>query len=356
MLIKTRSLFLSVSITAILTYLTIVTYNFEQADSDYSYLSVSQLRSLYKNISISPDPCMVNDLVILVHSSITNRENREILRRFVPKPFKIIFVVGQSLESKENLEIRNETKKFGDILIGSFIDSYRNLTVKHLTGYEFITLHCRRASIILKIDDDIFVNFKKLEQYLNNEFPIKQNDPLNITDRVGYSMFQCFKIHRGLVVRGDSLSDSHQKWVVPRNIFKDYFYPDYCSGWAYLTTVGAIDITLDKLSSMTPEEPAFWIDDVYITGMLKDQFAISMEAINQHYCPEIEKLRSWINTSTSLSCIFGNTDSNSTLLKQLYKHSVKNSGNLEPSPIAEKQVDNSIITGIAEVSIKKLKR
>lgn len=320
---KIRSLFFTLSTCAMVTVLTIVTSNFNQ-DNEPDNISVQKLRSLYENIVIYPSSCQINDLVILIHSSINNTKNREILRTFIAHSFKIVFVVGQSNESQENSRIRNESMEFGDLLVGSFIDSYQNLTVKHLTGYQFIQSNCRRASIIIKIDDDIFINFKSLEKYLNTKFPAK-NDPLQVTDRVGYNMFKCYVIHKAMVVRHKS--HEYQKWAVPKSVYKDQFYPDYCSGWAYITTVGAIDIILDNLIYSDQESPTFWIDDVYITGILREEsirrnFVISLEPMNKYFCRNIDILRNWLNSSHSFGPIFSNTDSDIVLLKNSYKHAI----------------------------------
>lgn len=319
-MITSKSLYLTLIATALVTFLTIVTIdvgstNRSTNQSNYSYLKVSHLRSLVKNIISSPSPCGINEIVILIHSSINHEENRDILRRFIPGSYKKVFVVGHSLNDTENSEIRNESRKNGDLLVGGFIDSYQNLTVKHLTGYEFVHRHCRRASMVIKIDDDIFVNFQKLAKYLQEEFPPPKSDPINITDRIGYNMYRCFVIHKALVVRSES--KIYQKWAVPKSIYKDLFYPDYCSGWAYITTVGAIDIILDKVKS---ESQAFWIDDVYITGILKDKWSISLEPMNEYFCHELDKLQNWLQSFHPWKYIFSNTDSNVNLLRSLYKH------------------------------------
>jgi beta-1,3-galactosyltransferase 1 len=58
-------------------------------------------------------------------------------------------------------QIEEENKKFKDIVQGQFIDSYRNLTNKGVMGYKWISEHCMNAEIVLKVDDDAFVNFFK---------------------------------------------------------------------------------------------------------------------------------------------------------------------------------------------------
>lgn len=350
---KLRSLFYTISTCSLVTLLIIITSNLNE---DLEPLNVQELRSFYENIVISPPPCQIDDLVILIHSAINNTKNRNILRTFIPHSFKIVFVVGQSYESQDNLRIRNESMEFDDLLVGSFIDSYRNLTVKHLTGYQYIQTKCRRASIIIKTDDDIFINFKELEKYLNKEFPDK-NDPLQITDRVGYNMFRCYVIHKAMVVRRKTRQ--YQKWAVPRSVYKDRLYPDYCSGWAYITTVGAIDIILDKLIYSDQNSPTFWIDDVYITGILRQEsmnmnFAISLESMNEYFCRNIDALHNWLNASHYSRYIFSNTDSDTILLAKLYEHAILNQNSSVEKDISPPMIGNGVekskMIGVAKVS------
>ena len=54
----------------------------------------------------------------------------------------------------------------GDLLQGAFLDSYRNLTVKHLLGYTWARDHCSAASWLLKTDDDQFVDTLHLPRLL----------------------------------------------------------------------------------------------------------------------------------------------------------------------------------------------
>jgi beta-1,3-galactosyltransferase 1 len=58
-------------------------------------------------------------------------------------------------------QIEEENKKFKGIVQGQFIDSYRNLTNKGVMGYKWISKNCMNAEIVLKVDDNAFINFFK---------------------------------------------------------------------------------------------------------------------------------------------------------------------------------------------------
>lgn len=55
-----------------------------------------------------------------------------------------------------------ESATQGDILQAAFQDSYRNLTLKTLSGLNWADKHCPLARYILKTDDDVYVNVPEL--------------------------------------------------------------------------------------------------------------------------------------------------------------------------------------------------
>lgn len=57
-------------------------------------------------------------------------------------------------------QIVNEDKQFGDILQGSFMDNYFNLTLKTITLMRWVSLNCDKVKFVLKVDDDMFVNMQ----------------------------------------------------------------------------------------------------------------------------------------------------------------------------------------------------
>ena len=48
-----------------------------------------------------------------------------------------VFLLGQPVEAGIQAQIEEEAAKSQDIVQGSFVDAYRNLTYKHLFGYKY---------------------------------------------------------------------------------------------------------------------------------------------------------------------------------------------------------------------------
>jgi len=56
-------------------------------------------------------------------------------------------------------------------------------------------------------------------------------------------------------------------------------YPDFLSGWAYAGTLE----TMDKILNGSLNEEIFWIDDVWITGILRKKVGIDLVSLNPYF-------------------------------------------------------------------------
>lgn len=65
--------------------------------------------------------------------------------------------------------VQLESVDHGDILQSdSLVDTYHNLTYKALSALQWIADHCAGARYVLKVDDDVFVDFFNLELHLRD--------------------------------------------------------------------------------------------------------------------------------------------------------------------------------------------
>lgn len=56
--------------------------------------------------------------------------------------------------------MQKEMDNYNDFIIGDFIDSYRNLTLKTFTGYKYVNEYClhNKNMFVLIHDDDTLIN------------------------------------------------------------------------------------------------------------------------------------------------------------------------------------------------------
>lgn len=186
--------------------------------------------------------------IVIIHSAPHNSETRHIIRETWGRDVHLVFLVGETTkELQSSLDIEN--MQYHDVVQGSFLDSYRNLTYKHVMALKWVTYHCPGAKYILKTDDDVFVNTPLLRDFLTVEL-----SPLGARKLV-----LCDVLYSPIVKRS-----YRSKWRVSPAEYKNRWYPDYCSGWAILYSPDVIF----HLYREAQHSPYFWIDDVHLTGTL----------------------------------------------------------------------------------------
>lgn len=112
----------------------------------------------------APNPAYPKDtriLPVLVHTVRNHFDERLALRRswgsvplYKKWDVRLVFLLGEQdrgsrpeVSQQQERRLTAEQNIFGDIVIGSFIDSYRNLTYKHMMGYKWVLNFCPNASL-----------------------------------------------------------------------------------------------------------------------------------------------------------------------------------------------------------------
>lgn len=222
--------------------------------------------------------------LFLVHSFVHNTDKRRVIRRYATpmKSMRLIFVLGQLGDGLPQTVIE-EMEMHGDIIVGPFLDSYSNLTYKHVFGLKWGLKHCPKVDFVVKMDDDIVANFRAIESLVDETYPVT-NDAL--ISRTAYKLFAGYIFHEMSVIRHPD-----NKWCTKRNEFQAHAYPDFCSGWGYITTAETIDSILRELQNISS---GFWIDDVFITGSLRvASDDIFLDPLNDRYSMDERTLKDW---------------------------------------------------------------
>ena len=190
-------------------------------------------------------------LLVLVHSHPSHKAQRDAIRDTwgkIRKDFdaalqvRLVFILGLSESDLELKGPKKESKLYRDIVIGTFMDSYRNLTLKSVYGLQWTKDYCPQAKYILKTDDDTYFNLPALLQQLPSLSNISLLGSLNSNAPVQ---------RQGL-------------WQVNQAQFPQPTYPPYCSGCAYVLNQDILSALLTAAKSI----PMLPIEDVYVTGLL----------------------------------------------------------------------------------------
>ncbi|GAB0089814.1 Hexosyltransferase [Sergentomyia squamirostris] len=238
---------------------------------------ISSAASSYR-LSPSGNPCEDESLdilgVILVSSYVTHDDLRSAHRRALPESklkslgFVRLFLLAEIPLSERSITqtlLEGEQKRFQDILQGSFTDAYRNLTYKHVMGLKWATLNCSRASFIVKMDDDTVFDVHRLRKILQ-EFRMSHNEGEHLLSGYVQSNQKPIRL-------------KPSKWFVSHREFRDAIYPTYLSGWLYMTN----QRTAQDLVIASQKTPFFWIDDIFVTGILSKKLNIPLDRRNALY-------------------------------------------------------------------------
>ena len=229
--------------------------------------------------------------IVYVYSTAQRFKRREVLRStwlntalLQSRGVARVFLLGRQ-DGKNSQAIQSniiaENEIYGDIVQGDFHESYRNLSLKGLMGMKWLSTYCRNAGLVIKIDDDVAVNFVNLLSHL-----AKYEDEKN--------SFVC-RIRRDAEILRDESTCG--KWCVPwQELPMRRYYPDYCSGGIYVMTSDMPPLLYKAVHSAEFVS----MEDAYITGVLRE--TIGDVTLHQSYTSwshskkEYQIISSWLKS------------------------------------------------------------
>ena len=242
---------------------------------------------LINNPSMCKSESKLN-FVFIVHTSTDHFNSRNAIRQTWGNiralrnlSFRVVFFLGLTENKKIQTMLENESTVYGDIIQGQFMDSYHNLTHKGVLTYRWISEFCSNTELVVKVDDDMFVNiFNLVDHYL----PIYRNASRKI---------MCHLRPQGT----SPIMREKSKWQVHVDHFKNMtHYPvPYCNGYFVLISSDIIR-QLYRASYLTP---FFWVDDVYLYGLLPQKIGnVTFTSITVNLT---------LHQETGMKCYTGNT-------------------------------------------------
>ncbi|XP_018370601.1 PREDICTED: beta-1,3-galactosyltransferase 5 isoform X2 [Trachymyrmex cornetzi] len=240
-------------------------------------INLIQLGTIYEvtdtseifRIIIEP-PCNATFVIWIVTSYAGESSARSALRRAYTDEelqalgIRRVFLLGtlnDYAERKTHMlqnALLDESQRFNDLLQGDFLDTYRNLTRKHLMGLQWAANNCKDVKYIMKMDDDIIVNIYGILEKLHSGM-IEKNS------LTGYIMKNMIPVR-----------EPANKWYVSKAEYADNIYPDFVSGWLYITHP---QIASRLINYALSSHDYFWIDDVFVTGILRQALNINIQNI-----------------------------------------------------------------------------
>ena len=198
---------------------------------------------------------------------------------------QIMFFVGISSPlSKDNdtqILLAKEKDTYGDVIQGAFWDTYNNLTTKSLFLLKYVSINCKQARYLLKIDDNVLLHFERLLDVLQGEG--SNNISLDTSDFImGY-----LKPHEKPI-------RFNHKNRMSLSMYNQSYYPDYVAGPAYLMPTKVIT----KLWTASHKVAKLPLEDVFITGLCREEAGIQI-IDNRNFCIlKIDKNKNCISEHT----------------------------------------------------------
>ncbi|XP_050688256.1 beta-1,3-galactosyltransferase 5-like isoform X1 [Eriocheir sinensis] len=171
--------------------------------------------------------------------------------------------------------VAREAARYEDLVVGSFVDHYHNLTYKHAMALQWAAHRCPHAAFLVKADDDAFIDVPALRALLGRTFSLP---PPRRT-------LACNVLPAGMrPQRAGKWAVSHQDYPWPE-------YPRYCAGLAYVLTPALADLL--ARAAHAGLAPRVWVDDVWVTGLLAEALRLKPHYLNLRYSYDHAELAEW---------------------------------------------------------------
>ncbi|KAK7495686.1 hypothetical protein BaRGS_00013133 [Batillaria attramentaria] len=208
-----------------------------------------------------PDACArATELVIVVVTAVKNFEDRQAVRETwgsyatnSSHNTTLVFLLGTTSSADLQAKLKNESRRYRDIVQGGFVDSYRNLSIKSVALLKWVSLYCNTSRFVLKADDDMYVNVPNLISALRAE------------KKTVFVMGHTFTGAR-------PVQNKNSKWYTPLEDFNEKVYPRYTSGTAYSMSTKAAFLLWEAAKKVR----LFWLEDIYITGLCARKAGVSL--------------------------------------------------------------------------------
>ncbi|XP_066505313.1 N-acetyllactosaminide beta-1,3-N-acetylglucosaminyltransferase 2 [Hoplias malabaricus] len=215
-------------------------------------------------------------LLLAIKSQAMNFKNRQAIRQtwgrsgwvkgYSGKGGQVrrVFLLGKNHSGHDPVSVENlreESNKFGDLIMWDFLDTFYNLTLKDILFWGWFSKNCPDTRFVLKGDDDVFVRTPALLDYLNDEEEVRSKKSGN------------GKVMEDFVV-GDVIISAlpprleTNKYFIPESFYEG-MYPSYAGGGGVVYS-GAL---VPRLLEVSKRVHLFPIDDVYL-GMCLERLGV----------------------------------------------------------------------------------
>ena len=198
-----------------------------------------------------------NGMILYIYNTMGGESAREVMRSTYGNEgilktlnIRMMFVMGYQQNGTLSSKILEEFNQHQDILVGNFVDSYKNLTLKGTNTLKFLSENCKNVTWIMKADDDTFIDLQKVRQRISRWKSSKPEPPMFGFTVVHARPYICPQV---------------PKWCIPKS-FNITQYPPYLVGVGYVFSSKLVSPMLAQVNKTKKYMNV--VDDVYMTGYL----------------------------------------------------------------------------------------
>ncbi|KAH9492158.1 hypothetical protein Btru_026435 [Bulinus truncatus] len=205
------------------------------------------------------------DAIMAVHTAPGNVGRRQAFRwmytdpeKTKPHKIKLFFFIGLVENSTLQTQLMKEQDEFGDLVQGSFVDAYVNLTYKAVFLFKWLSENCPGLRLLLRLDDDVFM---LTQQFFRDWSALVGNRTNTIT---------CDTESNDRVRRDG-------KWSVNRSdMAEDRYLFQHCLGYFVALTPDLVP----KMDAAARKTHFFWIDDIFMYGIVAKKVGVEFVKMN----------------------------------------------------------------------------
>ncbi|GFR99669.1 beta-1,3-galactosyltransferase 1-like [Elysia marginata] len=187
---------------------------------------------------------------------------------------RLVFFFGSSgLKTKELEGLKNESAKYGDIVVAEFHDTYHNLSLKMAVTFTWVAQFCSKVETVIKADMDTFVNVDLMLR-LVKKLPISTHPKL-VFGKLHVSE------HPPALRKG--------AWAVPESVYPYDEFPRYLYGPSYVVSGPAVRLMAESF----PFFPIVPNEDAFVTGVMPAVLNITRFFHKSFATPDYEKDRTY---------------------------------------------------------------
>jgi hypothetical protein len=223
--------------------------------------------------------------IIFIVSKSSNFDTRSAIRRtwgnFAPIKsvnkfsylhLKLLFVID--IDETRLLSINLEQKLYHDIVQVRLPQHYTLSTYRDMSILHWTDTFCPKTMMTIKTDDDIFLNTYLLANIIHAILVNMTNYQTNVkcSSSNPSGIIYGIKMPKARVVRhsSDPILEG-ARYIVTNDEYPCMYYPDYMSGFGYITDS---DARSKLLCTFFRDKNPFHMSDVYVTGILPEYLGI----------------------------------------------------------------------------------